>query len=106
MKRKLEETEILLCKCHSSEHQILIYYDEDDKMLYLSIHLTERGFWRRLKYGIKYIFGYHCRYGHWDEFIFNENDADKLQAMADALKSTQGTQSISIEKSGCCVCWW
>ena len=43
MNRKLEETEILLCRCHSSEHQILVHY--------------------------------------------NENDADKLQAMADALRT-------------------
>jgi hypothetical protein len=28
-------------------------------------------------------------YGHWDEFFFNENDADKLHAIADALKKTQ-----------------
>jgi hypothetical protein len=89
MNRKLEEKEILLCRCHSSEHQILVNYDEDDKMLYLSIHLTKRNFLKRLKYGLKYIFGYHCKYGHWDEFIFNENDADKLQAMADALKTIQ-----------------
>jgi hypothetical protein len=89
MNRWLEKVEILLCRCHSSEHQILVHYDEDDKMLYLHIHLTERSFWRRLKYGLKYIFGYHCRYGQWDEFIFNENDADKLQAMADALKTKQ-----------------
>jgi len=33
------------------------------------------------------MFGYRCKYGHWDCFIFNENDADKLQAMADALKT-------------------
>ena len=35
------------------------------------------------------MFGYHCKYGHWDEFVFNENDAGKLQAMADALKTIQ-----------------
>jgi hypothetical protein len=89
MNRKLDKTEILLCQCHSSEHQILVHYDEEDKMMYLHIHLAERSFWKRLKYGLKYIFGYHCKYGHWDEFIFNENDADKLQAMADALKTMQ-----------------
>jgi len=89
MNRKLEETEILLCRCYSAEHQILVHHSEDDKELYLSIHLAERNFWRRLKFGLKYIFGYHCKYGHWDEFIFNENDAEKLQAMADALKTIQ-----------------
>ena len=90
MKRKIERTEILLCRCHSHEHQILVYYDEEDNKLYLSIHLWTYGnFWQRLWRGIKYIFGYHSQYGHWDEFIFNENDADQLQAMADALKTIQ-----------------
>jgi hypothetical protein len=35
MKRKLEETEILLCRCHSDEHQILIHSNKDDKGLYI-----------------------------------------------------------------------
>ncbi|MDR1973972.1 MAG: hypothetical protein LBQ31_04775 [Bacteroidales bacterium] len=86
MKQELKETELLICRCHSHEHQIFVYYDEDHKELYLCIHLTEHGFWRRLKSGLKYIFGYHCRYGHWDEFLFDKKDADKLQAMADALR--------------------
>jgi hypothetical protein len=89
MPQNLENPEILLCRCHSAEHQILVHYDEEDNMMYLHIHLTERSFWHRLKYGLKYIFGSHCRYGQWNEFIFNENDADKLQAMADALKTVK-----------------
>lgn len=87
MKHELEETEILLCRCHSDEHQILVHYDKDDKELYLDVHLSPyHNFWQRLVRGVKYIFGYRCKYGHWDCFIFNEKDADKLQAMADALK--------------------
>jgi hypothetical protein len=88
MNRKLEETEILLCRCHSDEHQILVHFNEDDKELYLDVHLSPyHNFWQRLWRGLKYIFGYRCKYGHWDCFIFNENNADKLQAMADALKT-------------------
>jgi hypothetical protein len=37
-------------------------------------------------YGIKYIFGRKCRFGAWDEFIFNPKDADKLQEIVDYLK--------------------
>ena len=90
MRRKLEKTEILLCSCLSSEHQILVHHDENEKELYLSVHLCSYyNFWQRLWRGLKYIFGYHCQYGHWDCFIFDENDADKLQAMADVLKTIQ-----------------
>jgi hypothetical protein len=33
MKHKLEEIEILLCRCQSDEHQILVHYNEDDKII-------------------------------------------------------------------------
>jgi ethanolamine utilization protein EutP (predicted NTPase) len=39
-----------------------------------------------LVHGVKYIFGYKSKYGAWDEFIFNSNDADKLQELVDYLK--------------------
>jgi hypothetical protein len=39
-----------------------------------------------VKYGIKYIFGYKSRYGAWDEFLLNPEDADKLQDVVNYLK--------------------
>ena len=39
------------------------------------------------KYGIKYIFGYRCKYGAFDEFIFKPEDAYKIQRLANYLKS-------------------
>ena len=90
MKQEQEKTEILLCRCHSDDHQILVHYNEDDNEMYLDIHLCSYyGFWQRVWRGLKYIFGYRCKYGHWDVFIFNENDTDKLQAMVDTLKTIQ-----------------
>jgi hypothetical protein len=55
-------------------------------MCYVHIHLTKKPFWERVKYGFKYIFGYQSRYGAFDEFIFNPEDADKLQKVVDYLK--------------------
>lgn len=55
-------------------------------MCYMHIHLNDTNtFWQRVKYGIKYIFGYKCRYGAFDEFIFNPEDAPKLQKLVDYL---------------------
>lgn len=71
-------TTLLACKCSSVEHQIVIYHNEDDNLVYCLIHLSKRSFWKRLVHGIKYIFGYKSKYGHWDEFIFNSNDAQKV----------------------------
>ena len=36
-----------------------------------------------------YIFGIKCNYGAFDEFIFNEKDADKLQSVVNYLKKTK-----------------
>lgn len=61
--------------------------DEDDKEVYLSVHLKpESNIWVRIKNAIKYIFGHRSLYGDFDEFIFNEEDAGRLQKVVDVLK--------------------
>lgn len=83
------EEKILICDCSSTEHQIILRYDEDDNECYASIHLTNlRGFFSRLKYGLKYIFGYKCRYGAWDEFIFKKEHIGKLRELADLIEKS------------------
>lgn len=69
---------LLTCDCNSTEHQIVVYPDVEDRMLYLHIHLTSYGFWRRLKAGLKYIFGYKCKFGHWEEFILSEKHSEDI----------------------------
>jgi hypothetical protein len=80
--------EIFICDCYSTEHQMVILYSEDGgyPMVYSHIHLNKRPLWERLKYGIKYIFGHKSRYGAFDEFVFNPDDADKLQGVVNYLK--------------------
>jgi len=82
----------LICSCHSTEHQMVVLYAEDEiegvtyPMVYVHTHLTKRPFWQRVGYGLRYIFGRQCRYGAFDEFIFNPEDSDKLQNLVDYLK--------------------
>lgn len=79
------ERQILICKCHSPEHQVLFWYDEEDKDLYCELHLTtHRNFFKRLWYGLKYAFGYNSRYGAWDSTIFKEEELEKLKAYLDS----------------------
>lgn len=54
--------------------------------MYCSVHLIAGGFWCRLKNSIKYLFGCKYRYGDFDEFIFKQEDAEKLQEVVDCLK--------------------
>ena len=78
------ERELFICSCENTEHQIVFSWFEDEVVgnVYATIHLRKKSFWTRLKYGIKYIFGYQCRYGAFDEFIFCPNDARKLKKIA------------------------
>ena len=81
------KNEILICDCSSMEHQIVISYDDEDKLAYCHIYLHKRGFFTRIKIALKYIFGYKCKYGHWDEFIFCKDDADKIKELSKLLKT-------------------
>jgi hypothetical protein len=65
---------------------VFSYFEDDDiHNVYATIHLCKKSFWTRLKYGIKYIFGYQCKYGAFDEFIFNPADAYMLKRVYDFL---------------------
>ena len=88
-KIKSNSPELLICSCNSRQHQIVIQYDEEDNLIYCHIHLSHRGFWQRLISGFKYIFGYHCRYGHWDEFIFQQEHSQVLLEMSKILKNNK-----------------
>lgn len=80
-----EEVEVLFCECHSPEHQVILTYWPDDepieKMLYVQIHLINYdNFFKRLWAGLRYAFGYHCKYGHWDEVLISPEIGEQLSS--------------------------
>jgi hypothetical protein len=90
--------DFMLCDCNSPSHQIIIGYDEHVEgwpEIYLSIHLIKRGFWRRLKYAVKYLFGYKSRYGAWDEFLFCKDHIPVVKRLLSHLESIP--ESINLE---------
>ena len=79
--------ELFICQCYNTEHQLIFSYFPDVEEVYVSVHLTpEYNIWKRIWTAIKYIFGYKCCYGHFDEFIFKKSDAEKLQKVVNFLK--------------------
>lgn len=66
------------CICDSSEHVMrYVYLDglsgntEPDDM-YVEVQLSPfHGFFGRVWRAVKYIFGYECKYGHWDCTLMN-----------------------------------
>lgn len=80
--------ELFICECNNTEHQLIFSYFTDEKEVYVSIHLLpEYSIWNRILAAIKYIFGYKCRNGNFDEFIFQKEDADKLQSIVNHLRT-------------------
>jgi hypothetical protein len=87
-------TDIMVCECNSMEHQIVIsHFDDDDEgIVYFSIHLTKKPFFERLKHAIKYIFGYQSRFGAFDEVIISSKDINSLQSVINHIKKVEGNK--------------
>ena len=75
----MDQNIIFICECHSYDHQCIFFYDKENKELYLTIHLiSHESFLHRVWTALKYIFGFRSRFGAWDEFIFKQEDEEKL----------------------------
>jgi hypothetical protein len=93
-----KQEELLICECHSTDHQLIFLYDDDPAWdrVYVHVHLSpERGFWKRLWFGLKYAFGYRSKYGDFDEMVLNPDDAVKIQRVATHLKKIKARESNS-----------
>ena len=84
-----EQRETLICQCNSLEYQFSFVWWKDEDLegeVRMEVHLKPFSFWQRLKNGIKYIFGYRCIYGDFDEVILKKEDVNKLEKVVEYLK--------------------
>lgn len=82
---KLEKG-IIICKCCSAEHQLIIMQDSQLQEVSIEVHLvTERNFFKRLVAGLKYVFGYKCKYGEFDSIILDKNNYQPLKKVVEFL---------------------
>lgn len=82
----MSKQKLFICECSSREHQIIIEHEEEDNILYVNIHLTKPSFWRRMKIGLKYIFGYQCKYGAFEEVILSKEHLPDLKELINKLE--------------------
>ena len=88
--RTFDKHEFFVCDCGSLEHTVAFSYDEELDLMFMRPHLvTHRSFLQRLKYGLKYAFGYKSRFGAFDEIIFDRRMREDLRKM---LKEKQLSQ--------------
>ncbi len=84
----MSKEEVFICQCHSVEHQCIFTYDEEENLMYMSIHLNPvNNIFKRIWYSIRYIFGYKSSYGAWDEFFIKYKDKERLISYLNKMKS-------------------
>lgn len=82
----MEEMESLTlrCACGSAEHSLHYCYDPEENEIHTEIFLRQyRNIFQRIWIAIKYIFGYKCRYGHFDCFEMTPEAAKDLRILLD-----------------------
>ena len=89
----MEKPEYYECQCHTPEHTLRFWLDDDpsDPSVFVSVFLANDSWYRRIASGLKYILGYKCRYGHFDEFILRAEDCDRLIGILEKLKAVGRT---------------
>ena len=89
----------LVLICNSTEHQIVFHKSTGNDWyppeVYAHVHLVRRSFWYRIKYGLKYIFGYKSQYVAWDEFILDDSHIKDLETIIQHLKDETVQTTIS-----------
>lgn len=70
----MDRTTLVRCNCSSNEHIVILDQLEDEpEDVYVSIYLTKHSFLKRLWCALKYIFGYQCKYGAFEDMIFDKD---------------------------------
>jgi hypothetical protein len=73
------QTSYYECQSESAEHTMRFVYDPDENELYAEIQLVQyRNVFKRIWVAIKYVFGYQCRYGHWDCWLLKPEDCEGI----------------------------
>jgi hypothetical protein len=72
--------DFLVCACYSDEHTLRFTYDLETNDFWTSVYLNPKPWYKRVWVALKYVFGYQCKYGAWDCFLLNPQDADRMIA--------------------------
>ena len=79
------ENTLFVCDCEDVDHQFVVSFDSDcyfNDQIIFHVHLQEIGFWKRLLYALRYIFGKKSKYGSFGEILL---DKEKVCDLTDVL---------------------
>jgi len=83
--------------CYSDEHVLRwdLLDDLEYPELYASVFLNQyHNVFKRVWIAVKYIFGYKCRYGHWDCFLLNPQDIGRMTALLEAYREAVNSKTL------------
>jgi len=73
------KTHHVICSCLTADHDIRFMKDTSDGEVWIEVQLNPyKTFVQRIVAGVKYIFGYNSRFGHWDCTVLTPKETDKL----------------------------
>ncbi len=83
------------CDCHSPEHTLIFQWDDEDHTIYTTVFLDHwHRFFGRIVVALKYVFGYRCKYGHFDCFIMQKKDYTRFLQFLTAVASQEDHNEI------------
>ncbi len=82
------------CQCFSDEHTLKFTLDEEQPEVYTSVFLYSDSWLQRLWTAVKYVFGYKCKYGHFDCFLMREEDADRMISLLHKYKELVAKRTL------------
>ena len=94
------EDKIIICECSSAEHQMVLRFEDDEdlgRMVYVEIHLMPLRWYERLWQGLKYIFGYKCCYGDFEEMILSPRHARQVYDLYRFLNKPNLKRHVNVE---------
>lgn len=102
---KYLQAEYLTCDCSSDEHTMRFTFaagetSQDSSEVYTSVFLNQyRSVWRRIWVAVRYVMGYKSKYGHWDCFSFNVEEAIRLRKLLQEFENDVEAASKKTERS-------
>lgn len=71
--------DILVCECNYPLHHVVVQYDKEDKLVYLSVKLNRLSIWQR----IKVLFGHQVEY---ENIILSDKHIEVLNRIIKTVK--------------------
>ena len=70
------------CGCFADEHLLRFTLDAEAEEIYTSVFLNHWQPWyKRAWHAIKYVFGYKCKYGHFDCTVIDSRNVGQLKEL-------------------------